>query len=351
MWYNEQESYNIAYNRVQKAQIKPEDKEVIFSLIQKLLATKIKKRRAIKYLDFLKLILERGWLPTYHNVTETQLYNVLGEIEQNPDYAPFTKRDYKLSLKRILEHLNNPLSKLINTAVKRTYTARFFLRPSDILQMVSSDHPHLRDKAIVACFHESNCRPHEFFKLKRKDITFLTHPAKIWDGNGGMIPIQLTTAILNIPDDSKTGFRPVPLIFTVPYLQAWLRESHPDPEEYIWDKLNTKGDGIEYNTARKLIKNISKHAGIKRHKEIQLYSFRRGRNTELSQLLSYSQHCVHAGWTQDSDMPRVYNQITGIALLTPLLAPYGIILDTKTDDRQSWLSIMKMGKDLINEPM
>ena len=351
MWMNAQTDYDRAYKLVQDSTISPADKNKIFELIIKLFANGISKRRAIKYLINLRLILERQWPPSYHNVTEPQLYNVLAQINQN-DYAEFTKRDYKLALRRILEFLNNPLASIIETTVKRTYTSRFFLRPSDILQMVSSDHPHLRDKAIVACFHESNCRPHEFFKLKRKDITFLTHPAKIWDGNGGMIPIKLTTAILNIPDDSKTGFRPVPLIFTVPFLQAWLNQSQPDPEEYIWNNLvNKKDDGIEYPTARKLINRISQHAGIKRHKEIQLYSFRRGRNTELSQLLSYSQHCVHAGWTQDSDMPRVYNQTSGIALLTPLLAPYGIILDTKTDDRQSWLAVMKVGKALINEPM
>jgi integrase len=100
-----------------------------------------------------------------------------------------TKRDHKIALKRILEHLNNPLAAIIKTSTPAKYLPRFFLTVHDILKMVTCDHPHLRDKAMAACLYESNCRPHEFFMLKRSDIRFEISPAKIWDGNGNMIKI------------------------------------------------------------------------------------------------------------------------------------------------------------------
>ncbi|MCK5267599.1 MAG: hypothetical protein KAR07_05500, partial [Spirochaetes bacterium] len=65
---NAQTDYDRAYKLVQDSTISPADKNKIFELIIKLFANGISKRRAIKYLINLRLILERQWLPSYHNV-------------------------------------------------------------------------------------------------------------------------------------------------------------------------------------------------------------------------------------------------------------------------------------------
>jgi len=158
----------------------------------------------------LRLILERKWLETFHNVSEVELYSCLAKIEHQKDNGAMTKRDHKIALKRILEHLNNPLAPIIKTSTSQKYLPRFFLTVHDILKMVTCDHPHLRDKVMAACLYESNCRPHEFFMLKRSDIRFETTHAKIFDSDNSPIDIEVEIACLNIGADCKTGARSPP---------------------------------------------------------------------------------------------------------------------------------------------
>ncbi len=329
-----------------KSNVNIEDKTLICRMVDKLLATKIKHSRAEKYYIYARLINERGWLGTYQGISEDDLYRFLAEIEHNPKLGAEAKRDYKIVVKRILEEQNNPLSKIIKTSSPGKNIPRYFLTVHDVLKMLKSDWKHLRDKAIIACLYEGNFRPHEFFLLKYDDVRFETIPAKMWDGNGGFVKINLEIAWVTVSKDSKTGARPVPLIFTVPWLKAWLRIGRKiGNDNYLWTELRgaRAGDYIEYPAARKTMKGLAQVAGID-YRKFQLYSSRRGRNTELSQVLSYSQHCLHAGWQQDSDMPRIYNQTAGINILSPLLAPFGIIIEKIQSERQAWLEIMKIGQ-------
>lgn len=352
MWCNVEKLYNNAIGRVQESVLKNEDKTAIFQLVNKLVATKIKQRRAVKYLDDLRLMIERGWLLTYHNLTEADIYQCLAQIEQHPDYDTYTKRDYKIAVKRMLEHLNNPLASLIKTSAVPKYLPRFFLTVHDILKIISCDWPHLRDKAIASCLYESDCRPHEFFMLKRTDVRFENTPAKMWDGNGKMIKINLELAYLNISQECKTGARSPPLIFSVPWLKAWLSNSvlpgtndpaHPedrkktnhnfsvlpvrsgkanqeDRNEYLWTDIrgSEKGKQMTYEAARKAIRQLAASAQIENAGKVTLYSFRHGRNTEVSQMMTYAQHCEFAGWHQGSDMPRVYNHLSGTSMISPI---------------------------------
>lgn len=351
-WHNDEKAFILARGRVAAARIPEADKQNIFDLVEKLLATRLKKRRAVKYYYSLAAMMERGYIETYQGVSEKALYRILAEIENSQSFGYMAKRDYKIALKRMLEHLNNPLASIIRTAAKPQYLPRFFLTVHDILKMVKSDWPHLRDKAIVACLYESNCRPHEFFMLKRSDIRFETVPAKIWNGNGGMVNANLELAFLSLPPDSKTGPRNPPLIFSVPWLKTWLSVlpgsaaeldiQDRNNERPLW--IDAKGLRIQYSAARKAVKLLARHAGIEKWGKVTLYSFRHGRNTEVSQFMTHAQQCEHAGWQQGSDMPRVYNHLAGMNLVSPILAPYGIYVDKRSDERNAWLELMKEGR-------
>lgn len=355
-WHNDDKDFLRAKNRVQASDISSEDKQAIEDLVNKLLATKIRKRRAVKYYYSLLAIIQRGYLRTYHGVTEQDLYKTLAEIEHTQAFGGMAKRDYKIAIKRMLEHLNNPVAPIIKTAAKPQYLPKFFLTIFDILKMAQSD-GSLRDRVISSCFFESNCRPHEFFMLKREDVRFESIPARIWDGNGGLHKISLDVAFLNLSPDSKTGARNPPLIFTVPWLKAWFASSHneylftsvlpgrPDPED-----IADRNKQLLYPAALKAVRMLAKRAGIEKWDEVTLYSFRHGMNTYLSDVLTNAQQCEHAGWLQGSDMPRVYIHKKGKSMVAPILAPFGIYVDWQSDERRGWLDLMKAGKDTYMRP-
>lgn len=324
------------------------DKTAVCRLMDRLLATQVKRDRAKKYFDNLRLMVERGWVQTYQNVTEEQLYHCLTEIELNKDFGIWTKRDYKLALKLILKDMNNPLADIIkpNKDRGKQQLPQQYLTVFDILAMVRSDWEHLRDKSMVVCLYESCCRPHEFFTLRRRDVKFEIVPAKIWDGNGGRIKIDMEIATLMISPEAKTGARPVPLVFTVPWLKAWLRQS--GNTEYIWTKIrgaNAK-EHIEYPEARKAMKQVAACAGIPAEKA-HFYAERHGRSTEVSKYMTPSQQAQYEGWVQGSRMPRTYIHMSGKDVIAPLLSPFGIVVEQAQSEREAWLAIMKAGQERL----
>lgn len=337
--------YEAARLNFLKSGLAKNDKRVVCELVDRLLATTIKKNRATKYLDSLRLIIERGWMRTYHDVTDEQLYACLREIEHNENFGIWAKRDYKLALKLILKDLNNPRADIIdpNKGRDKQQLPQQWLTVRDILAMVRSDWPHLRDKSSTACLYESCCRPHEFFMLRRSDVKFEIVPARIWDGNGGKTKIEMEIATLFVSPDSKTGARPVPLVFTVPWLKAWLRQS--GNAGYIWTKMrgaNAK-EHIEYPEARKAIKQLAAAAGIPSEKA-HFYAERHGRATEVSKYMTQAQQSQYAGWVQGSRMPRTYIHLSGKDVIAPLLSPFGITVESAQSEREVWLQIMKAGK-------
>jgi hypothetical protein len=118
-------------------------------------------------------------------------------------------------------------------------------------------------------------------------------------------------------------------------------------EQFLWTELrgSGKGEQIQYAAARKAIRNLTEAANIENGDKVNLYSFRHGRNTEVSQSMTYAQHCEYAGWYQGSDMPRTYNHLAGMSMVSPLLSPYGIQVESSHSDRNAWVEIMKKGQN------
>ena len=83
------------------------------------------------------------------------------------------------------------------------YTPSDMFSDQDVLELIKTcDHPH--DKCLVALLYEA-LRPHEALKLKVGDVTFNDKYAQI-----------------TIPNETKTGIRTIPIIFSFPYLRNWL---------------------------------------------------------------------------------------------------------------------------------
>lgn len=349
------EVYDTSRSRLLKTTaISEEDKKTITYLIEKLLATKIQKNRAVKYLDNLRLIVERGWLESYQDLEEQELYQCLSAIEHNKALGIWAKRDYKIALKRVLEELDNPLAKIINTnkGREKQQMPKAFLTVGDILKVANSSWPYIRDMALLICLYESCCRPHEFILLKRQDVRFDIVPAQIWDGNGGKLKIDIEIATLNISNNAKTGGRPVPLVFSVPWLKAWIRQRKAIDcqDDNIWAEIRGKNKGhpLKYHAARKTIKEMIIRAGIEPAKA-HFYAARHGRSTEVCKYMTQAQQSEYAGWVQGSRMPRTYIHLSGKDVIAPLLSPFGITVESAQSERETWLQIMKLGKQALSE--
>ena len=126
--------------------------------------------------------------------------------------------------------------------------------------------------------------------------------------------------------DGKTGTRRVRIIFSVPYLAAWM-DMHPEkenPEAYLWPLIRGGGAGqpMKYSAYDKLIKSTATKAGIK--KRVYLHLFRHSRSTDLAQHFTESQLESHLGWVHGSDMPRTYVHLSGKDIDDAMLRIYGL---------------------------
>ena len=104
---------------------------------------------------------------------------------------------------------------------------------------------------------------------------------------------------------SKTKPRPIPIIYSIPYLSQWLN-NHPNrdnPNASLFVRLY-KGKYGQYTTTGLylIIKNIAKCL----NKEIYPHLFRHSRLTELAKHLTEAELCKFAGWVIGSKQARRY---------------------------------------------
>ena len=131
---------------------------------------------------------------SFSEVTEKDITAFLSELEQS-DYAPHTKRDYRITLKKLFCFLGK--EELVKN-VKQTLKANNRKLPEEILtedevirMIKAADHP--RNKAIIALLYEGGLRIGELASLKIKNVQF--------DENGASIKVH-----------GKTGERRVRIV-------------------------------------------------------------------------------------------------------------------------------------------
>ncbi len=97
---------------------------------------------------------------------------------------------------------------------------------------------HPMDKAFIAALYETGCRIGELAGLQIKNIHF--------DNYGAILIVN-----------GKTGMRRIRIIFSAPYMSAWL-EMHPkklDPNAPFWIRFGKNGrtNGLEGDICQQLI--------------------------------------------------------------------------------------------------
>lgn len=325
-----------AEKQLEKADISPRNKEMIFSFRKYLVLENISKPRIIKYLCILKRVaLMMG--KDFDKATREDIEDFVSII-QAKDCSEWTKKSYKVILKKFYKWVKKsgdeypPEVKWIKTLVpknKQTMPKEGDLvKESEVKSIIEASNS-LRDKALVAVLWESGCRIGEVGNLALGCVSF--------DKYGTVLDVT-----------GKTGQRRVRLIYATSYLANWL-STHPlrdDKEAPLWVTLgNTGPRQICYRRISKILKDLFLKAGIK--KKFNPHSFRHARATFLANHLTEFQMNQYFGWVQGSDMPSTYVHLSGKNTDAALLKLNGIEVE-KSEKESAIKPIICIRCDTIN---
>ena len=277
----------------------PDDAKQIRRFADDCLAEGLSPGRAAKYVGLLRKLASLHVEP-FEPWTKTEVSAVLRKIEAS-DYAEWTKRDFRITLKRFFRWLRGtedgypPEVRWIKTTIRRQATTlpEELLTEDEVRKLVEAA-PSLRDKAFMFTLYESGCRIGEVANLRLKHIQF--------DDYGAQIVVS-----------GKTGQRRVRLIAAVPALAKWM-EAHPlraDPGSPLWVNIGNlnHSQAMKYAGMTAILKRATRKAGIK--KRVHPHLFRHSRATHLANQLTDAQMKVHFGWTQGSEMASTYVHLSG----------------------------------------
>ena len=258
--------------------------------------------------------------------TATQFFK---DINTNKELAEWTKHDYKVIIRRFYKWIDDEfkeksidlkesieyiLKQKIKRAKSKEKTPEHMLTPDEILKIADKT-TNSRDRAFVITLYESMCRIGELIPVKLKDCE-----------NDELGTKMFITG--------KTGRRYVRLVVSSPAVANWLT-NHPDrenPEAYLFCGIgrNNQKKMLSYSSARKIVFEASKKAGIK--KRPNLHKFRASRASELSKHLSESILCTLGGWEQNSSQLREYVYLSGRDAEKQILKLNGLLKEE--DDHQ-----------------
>ncbi|MFH1237505.1 MAG: tyrosine-type recombinase/integrase, partial [Candidatus Aenigmatarchaeota archaeon] len=191
----------------------------------------LSKSRIDKHRHALRNICK--WLEVgFKEATREDIEKLVAKINLS-DYADWTKRDHRKTLKKFYKWLEGDGEEFPKKVrwiklgqVNNKKTAEEMLTQEEVKRLIESA-SNIRDKAIIAILYESGCRIGELVGLKIKSVVFK-------DNN--LVHIQVT---------GKTGYRPIPLVSSVPYLSTWIN-NHPtrnDPEAKLLVSVGTINNG------------------------------------------------------------------------------------------------------------
>lgn len=167
---------------------------------------------------------------------------------------------------------------------------------------------HPRARALMPVLYESACRKGELLGARLRDV-------------------DLGAEYSTIRVFGKTGQRTLPLVRSVPALEAWL-EVHPDPRPrapifatVVAGEVRRMGE----HTPNKLMRGLAERAGI-RH--VYPHQLRHTRLTELA-AAGVGEYVLKsfAGWTPSSKMAARYIHFSGRTHIPAILRLEGVDVD------------------------
>jgi len=271
--------------------------QTILSYYRTRVAEGLSLARLIKYLNTLKMISRRLNKP-FTECRKEDIIGLIASLEQD-DLSPWTKRDYKVVLKRFYKWLRDSDSPpevswiKASARVRNNLVKEKLLTPEEVNRLAETA-TNIRDKALILVLFETGRRIGEILSLKIRDVEY--------DQYGARLSI-----------DGKTGPDLSRAVASAPKLALWL-DNHPlrhDPEAPVWIGFGRKKNiqQLTYGAARAMLKDCAKRAGL--DKRVFFHLFRHSRATQASTILTQAQMNHMFGWKQGSDMPSVYVHLAG----------------------------------------
>ena len=285
------------------------DKKHVDKFILKARADDLSTYRIIKYYSVLTQLSKLLNKP-FNRATYDDMIYLMAAINQ-ADLSDWTKRDYKIVLRKFYRFLEKPkLVDWIQTPRPKSPLPDL-LTYEEIHQMIHATANH-RDPALIISFYESGARPGEWFSsIKLKNITeefVKVYQPQVINGNIQLLPLMIYTMIVIVY--GKTGGRRIRLIHSAPYLKEWINH-HPcrdDLEAPLWVTCNDH-EIMKYDTILRTIQRAARNAHIT--KKINLRMFRHSQSTNLANYLTESQLKEKQGWSPNSEMPSIYVHLAG----------------------------------------
>ena len=215
--HNFEKMYETSIKNVNNSHISARNKEIILSFGNDLLLENLSKARILKYYYALTMFA-RNLNKDFDKADINDIKILVANIQQNSKYSPWTKKTYKMMIRRFYKLLKGVKGKnkypeivdWIPTKIKRSEqrlpSSEDMLNEEDVNKMISKAY-HPRDKAFLSVLWESGARIGEIGNLLFKNVVF--------DDYGTVIVVQ-----------GKTGSRKIRLISSTPYLSTWM-DSHP----------------------------------------------------------------------------------------------------------------------------
>lgn len=261
---------------------------LLLSFYQQMSCDGLSESRIVKVLTHLLVISEL--LGKCFRIAKKEDYlNLLSKIRTERTPKERTFEDYKSVLKKFLQWLGEDTSWIKVRNVENKILPEELLTEDEILRMVDAAN-NSRDKALVYVLWDSDCRIGELLGLRVKHLSF--------DEYGAVLMVN-----------GKTGMRRVRIIESASILKQYL-EKHPFKnyvESPLW--VTDESEAMNYAIVWKMLKKLSKIAGIK--KRIYPHLFRHSRSTYLAKRVSDNILAKHAGWRPGSRMIRKYVHLSG----------------------------------------
>ena len=299
--------------------ISERNSELIRGFERKLFSEGLSVARVEIYVEKLRVIAEKLG-KDFDEVKRGDIEGFIYGLERS-DYSPFTKKDYKVVLKRFYRWLKGGEEYPEEVKwIKTTLKAKDELLPDELLtedeimKLVNS-RDSIRDKAFIITLYESGARIGELGSMRIKDVVF-------------------EEKYVRLMLKGKTGSRSVIAIAALPYLQNWI-QNHPlkdDPDAPLWVNVGNvnKYKPMSYPALAKILKAAAKRSGLK--KKIHPHKLRHSRATFLASKLTEAQMNQIFGWRQGSDMPSIYVHLSGRDVEDAILGVYGL---KKVEEKES----------------
>lgn len=245
--------------------------------------------RILKYLNHL-CIMDRVMNKDFSIVDENDIVTFLSWLEKK-DYTEWTKRDYKISLKKFFKWLNDGMEPLFTEWVKYAVKNDKILRTEDVLSRkevirIVDKASGFRNKSFINILYESGSRIGEMMNLRIRDVKFGKY-----------------FVVLRI--HGRRVIREIPVKSSLDFLKSWLN-NHPagdDKNSFVWTHLDNP-KLLCQNYFRKILKEAAKKAGI--IKRVNPTMLRHARVMHLMNKLNGAQMRYFFGLTVSTGMPGKY---------------------------------------------